>query len=168
VRDEAGEVESVAVVGEDDVFDLGLEFKRGAVGAHESLLIHADDGGIKGGFAVLGCGEEEDAAAGAGGIHGGADEGVAGHGEDDGIGSAAFAGVVGGGDYVFLAGVYGVVESIGCSEGVAFGVEVGGEDFCAGAGGAGGEENADGTLTDDEDGFVGLKGEVAGRPCRRC
>jgi len=70
---------------------------------------------------VLSCGEEENAAAGAGGVHRGADERVAGDGENDGIGSAAFAGVVSGGDNVFAAGVYGVVESIGCGQGVAFG-----------------------------------------------
>jgi hypothetical protein len=44
---------------------------------------------------------------------------------------------------------------------VAAGVEVGGEDFGAGAGGESGEEDADGSLADDKDGFVGFEIEIA-------
>ena len=110
---------------------------------------------------MLGGGEEEDAAAGARGVHGGADEGVAADGEDDGVGSAAFALAVRGGDYVFFAGVDGVVETVGGGEGVACWVKVGGEDLRASAGGESGEEDADGPLADDEDGFIGLEIEVA-------
>ena len=40
-------------------------------------------------------------------------------------------------------------------------VKVGGEDLRAGAGGESGEEDADGPLADDEDGFVGLEIEIA-------
>src|ERR1700684_2759336 len=57
-------------------------------------------------------------------------------------------------------GVRGVVEPVGCGDGVSAGVEVGGEDFGTGTGSERGEEDADGSLADDEDGFVGFESKI--------
>jgi len=144
-----------AAAAKDDLLDLRLEVEGGAVGAHEGLFVHADDGGIECGLAVLGGGEEQNAAAGAGSIHGGLDEGVAADGDDDGIGAPAFAFAMGDGDHILFAGIDRMVEAVLGGDAVALGIEVGGEDFGAGAGGEGGVDDADGALADDEDGLVG-------------
>ncbi len=58
-----------------------------------------------------------------------------------------------------LPGVEWVVEAELRGDGVALGVEVAGEDGGTGTLGKGSEQDADGSLADDEDGLVGLEVE---------
>jgi hypothetical protein len=79
---------------------------------------------------VLGLGEEHHFAAGAHGVHGGADEGVAADGENDDVGAAAIGGCAGALDHVFsCTRVDGMLEAEAGGNGVALGIEVAGEDL---------------------------------------
>ncbi len=92
VRNQPGQVVSLGVSLEDDAQRFVLNLYRGAVGTKQRLLVHAYGGGIDGRLPVLGLRKQQHAAPRARRIHRGADQSIAGRGQDNGVGSPALAG----------------------------------------------------------------------------
>ncbi len=91
------------------------------------------------------------------------DKGVATDGEDDDVGSAAFAASLGRGDHIFFPSMDGVREAVGGGDGVTFRVKVGSKYLGSRSSGKRGEQDADGSLTDHQHRFVGRDGKILDR-----
>src|SRR6185503_6071734 len=124
MRDKLRQGESVAITVEYEVCDLIEKSERGRVRAHQGLLVHTNDPGIKSGVAALSLSEEHHLSAAARRVHCRFDQRISTDGEDDCVGSATISLLKDAFYVAFAACVNGILEPVlGCN-GMALGIEV--------------------------------------------